>query len=128
MTPQQRETLEDLSRRLLDFHKLLLDWERGHYEAEHGRIGSPGEFLGLVLDHAQFAWLRQLSGFIVEVDEALAPRSKAGPEMGDVLLTQARRLLDGAAEDGPFQRRLAEALAESPEAAHMHADVVKMLK
>ena len=90
MTPEQREPLDALSRLLLDFHKVLLDWERANYEAKQGRIGSPGEFLGLVLDHAQFAWLRQLSGLIVEIDEALAPRSKAGAEMPDLLLAQCR--------------------------------------
>jgi hypothetical protein len=124
MTPEQREPLDALSRRMLDFHKVLLDWERANYEAEHGRIGSPGEFLGLVLDHAQFAWLQQLSGLIVEIDEALAPRSQAGAEMGDLLLAQARRLLS---EDGAFQSHLSEALADSAEAARMHAELVKLL-
>jgi hypothetical protein len=127
MTPEQRERLDGLSRRLLDFHKVLLDWERAHYEAEHGPIGSPGEFLGLVLDHPQFAWLRQLSGLIVEIDEALAPRSRAGAEMADLLLAQARRLLDGAPEDGVFQGRLSHTLADSAEAAHMHLELLNLL-
>jgi trans-aconitate methyltransferase len=127
MTPEQREPLDALSRRLLDFHKVLLDWERANYEAEHGHIGSPAEFLNLVLDHAQFAWLRQLSGLIVEIDEALAPRSQAGAEMGDLLLAQARRLLNGTPGDGVFQGRLSEALTGSPEAARMHRELVKLL-
>ena len=114
MTPEQREPLDALSRLLLDFHKVLLDWERANYEAKQGRIGSPGEFLGLVLDHAQFAWLRQLSGLIVEIDEALAPRSKAGAEMPDLLLAQCRRLL-------------CEAVENSADAARMRAEVVNQM-
>jgi hypothetical protein len=128
MTPEQREPLDALSRRLLDFHKVLLDWERANYESEQGRIGSPGEFLGLVLDHAQFAWLRQLSGLIVEIDEALAPRSQAGPEMGGLLLAQARRLLDGVPQDGVFQEKLSEALAGSADAAQMHRQLLTLLR
>ena len=127
MTPEQREPLDALSRLLLDFHKVLLDWERANYEAKQGRIGSPGEFLGLVLDHAQFAWLRQLSGLIVEIDEALAPRSKAGAEMPDLLLAQCRRLLCGIPEDGVFQRRVSEAVENSADAARMRAEVVNQM-
>jgi hypothetical protein len=118
MTPEQRQPLDALSRRLLDFHKVLLDWERVNYESEHGPVGSPGEFLGLVLDNVQFAWLRQLSGLIVEIDEAIAPRSKAGADVGDALLEQARILLNPSL-GGAFQKRLKEALGSSPEAFHM---------
>src|ERR1700735_4645642 len=105
MSPEQRQPLEALSRRLLDFHKALLGWERANYEAEHGRIASPGEFLGLVLDHAQFAWHRQLSGLIVEIDEATARRSKAPADIAEALLEQTRNLLTGSPDRGPFQTR-----------------------
>jgi trans-aconitate methyltransferase len=123
MTPEQRQPLEALSRRLLDFHKALLDWERANYETENGRIASPGEFLGLVLDHAQFAWLRQLSGLIVEIDEATAPRSKAPADLAEALLEQTRILLNESPDRGPFQKRLGEALDHSPEAARMHQEL-----
>jgi len=58
--------------------KLLLDRERASYEKTNGPISGPGPFLGLVMGDAHFAWLKQISTLVVEIDEALARRSTAG--------------------------------------------------
>jgi hypothetical protein len=123
ISPEQRSAADTLSGRLLGFHKVLLDWERANYEAGSGRISSPNEFLGLVLEHAQFAWLRELSGLIVALDEALARRSKAGAEELEMLLAKTRELMQAEPEGAAFQRRLAEAVAGSPEAARMYREL-----
>ena len=80
MTPQpisteSRELLNDLRDLLLEQHKLLLDRERASYEKIHGTIAGPGPFLSLVLGDPYFAWLRQISTLVVEIDEALSRRS-----------------------------------------------------
>jgi hypothetical protein len=56
---------------LLDLHKSLMDAQRVRYEREHGRVRTPNEFLGLVLEHPAFAWLRSLSALIAQLDEDL---------------------------------------------------------
>ncbi len=53
--------VDELRHTLLDLHKSLLDAQRIRYERDHGRISTSGEFLGLVLEHPAFAWLRTLS-------------------------------------------------------------------
>ena len=54
---------------LLELHKALLDAQRIEYERTHGRIETSGEFLGLVLNHPEFEWIRALSALIAQLDE-----------------------------------------------------------
>lgn len=61
--------IDELRHSVLDLHKALLDAQRIRYEREHGRIATSGEFLGLVLEHPAFAWLRTLSALIARIDE-----------------------------------------------------------
>ena len=65
-----RELLDNIRDLLLEQHKLLLDRERASYEKVKGPIPGPGPFLTLVLSDSHFAWLRQISTLIVEIDEA----------------------------------------------------------
>ena len=116
-----REELRRVRDRLLDLHKLLLDRERAVYEREHGRVGSPNAYLGLVLGHEQFEWLRQLSGMIVEVDELLAPRSQAGPSEADATLSKLREMMN-LASDTDFSRRLSVAVEDAHEIAVAQKD------
>src|SRR5579862_9886198 len=110
MTPEpirteSREFLEKLRDLLLKQHKLLLDRERSEYEKANGPIGGPGPFLQLVIGDPQFAWLRQVSTMVVEIDEALAPRSNAGQAEADALTEQARQLMRPREEGTDFQKR-----------------------
>jgi hypothetical protein len=66
-----RERLTRLRNGLLRLHKSLLDSERAAYERDVARITSTGQYLGLVLNDPWFAWLHELSQFIVLVDETL---------------------------------------------------------
>src|SRR5688572_30229445 len=72
LDPQQYEQLNHLRRALLALHKALLDHERIRYEQLRGRFESSGELLQLVLNDPWFAWLRPLSGLIVQIDEFVA--------------------------------------------------------
>ena len=127
IAPEQRANLQSLRLRLLDLHKLLLDRERGIYEAEHGALGSPGEYLGLVLSHAQFEWLRQMSGIIVEMDELLSPRTKTGPEDLAATLGAVRKLLVFDEEGNDYQRRYYQAIQDSPDIVIAHCKAEKLL-
>ncbi len=126
-SPERLESLRRISQQLLQLHKLLLDRERSRYEQIHGPISSPGEFLNLVLNHAQFEWLRQLSGLIVQIDEITAPRSKAAPDEATSTLKQARELLRPSNNGNDFQRCYGNALQDSPDVVLAHAAVVRLL-
>ena len=93
ITDASRELLGQLRNLMLEQHKVLLDRERAVYELANGPIEGPGPFLALVLGDPQFAWLRQLSTLVVEIDEALSRRSKAGQPDALALAAQVRELM-----------------------------------
>ena len=61
--------LEALRAALLDLHKAILRAQQIDYEREHGRVASRGELLQLVVQHADFKWIRALSALIAQLDE-----------------------------------------------------------
>src|SRR5258707_10036369 len=66
-----REKMVALRVTLLRLHKTLLDMERRKWERVNGHV-STGELFRLVIDHEQFAWLHNLSEFVVRLDETLS--------------------------------------------------------
>src|SRR5439155_7402845 len=63
-----REKLLTLRLALLRLHKTLINMERREYEREHGHVNT-GELFQLVIDHAQFAWLHNISELVEGIDE-----------------------------------------------------------
>jgi hypothetical protein len=120
MSPQpiraeSRELLGKLSGLLIEQHKLLLDRERSEYEKTHGSIAGPGPFLALVRGDPHFAWLKQISGLVVAIDEALSRRSTADQTVADALLVQAREMMRPREHGSDFQVRYYSAIQESPD-------------
>ncbi len=64
-----RSVIDALHARLLELHKTLMDGARAEYERENGPIPNAGAFLQLLINHDDFAWLRPLSGLLVELDD-----------------------------------------------------------
>jgi hypothetical protein len=124
---ESRELLGSLSSLLLDQHKLLLDRERGEYEKTHGAISGPGPFLTLVLGDAEFAWLKQISGLVVAIDEALSRRSTADQTVADALLTQARDMLKPREHGSEFQVRYYNAIQESPDIVILQCRIEQLI-
>jgi hypothetical protein len=119
------DRLRDLSARLLQLHAILLGRERQAYEARHGPTRS-AELLQLVLHDEQFAWLRALSVLITRIDAALdEDEPEAAPDV-EGFVRQAHQLLRSGGS-GPFERRYADALQDSPDVVMAHAAVVKVL-
>src|ERR1039458_8154793 len=71
MADPAAQRLTTLRNGLLRLHKSLLHLERAAYERDVARIQGPGQLLDLVLNDPWFAWLRELSQFVVVVDETL---------------------------------------------------------
>src|SRR3989442_15715782 len=89
--------LGELRNKLLHLHKILLEMERADYERVSGRLNS-GELLQLVINHPQFAWLRQISALVVQIDETLDADEPATPDEVQNLLGQTRSLFTSSAD------------------------------
>ena len=127
LSPELRTQIQKIRFALLDLHKLLLDRERALYEQQHDAIGSPGEYLALVLESPQFAWLRKLSGLIVEMDELIATRTKLGDPEATAALASVRSMLRLNEHGTEYQKRYYAAVQDSPDVVIAHCKTEKLL-
>jgi hypothetical protein len=119
-TPSQ--TLTALRNVLLSLHKTLLDSERAIYEREVARVNSPGQMLGLLMEDPWFAYLRDLSRFVAEIDERLDSREDpATGEDAKRYILRAQALLKPAENGKGFEKRYFEALQRDPNVVLAHA-------
>ena len=125
--PEQatRQRLTDLRNGLLRLHKVLLDSERAVYDRDVQRIRSSAQFLELVLHDDWFAWLRELSQFLVWIDERLAAEEPADSNEAEVLVRQARALLTPDENGTGFERNYFLALQRDPNVVLAHAEMMK---
>ena len=121
-----RERLRELSRRLAELHRLLLDRERAEYERRHGAIPS-GRMLQLVLNDAHFAWLRELSSAMARIDEAVDADDPITARDVEAAFREVHRLLKSADTD-TFQEKYRDALQESPDVVMAHAAISEVLR
>jgi hypothetical protein len=129
-----KQRLTDLRNGLLSLHKTLLDSERGTYERDIARIGSSGELLKLVLYDPWFAWLHELSEFVVLIDETVdaldeTPDADAPPPgiEAERLIAQAWELLAPNETGTGFAKRYFEALQRDPDVVLAHGRMRKIL-
>ncbi len=128
MSGATRARLADLRTRLLALHKTLLDDAKVAYEMDRGRIPSAGALLQLVIGDPWFAWLQQLSGLIVRIDEMTATEAKATDADARALFEQVDRLLIPSETGADFARRYFEALQRQPAVVLAHGDGKRALK
>lgn len=113
---------------LLRLHKALLDSERIIYERQYGPIASNVEFFGLVLEHEHFQWLRPMSQWIANFDDALA--SKQTPitlETAIAFQQSVKALIQPAPLDHHPGRKYYEAIERDVTVAKMHVEVLSRL-
>ncbi len=129
-----KQRLTDLRNGLLSLHKTLLDSERASYERDIARIGSSGELLKLVLYDPWFAWLHELSEFVVLIDETvdaidgkLGPREPAPIIDAERLIAQSWELLAPNETGTGFAKRYFEALQRDPDVVLAHGRMRKIL-
>src|ERR1051326_8422402 len=120
MPDRTRERLAQLRNGLLRLHKSLLDSERAAYERDVARITSTGQYLGLVLNDPWFAWLHELSQFIVLIDETLDLDEPASAADAARLIAQARDLVSPSEEAAGFRRRYFDAMQRDPAVVLAH--------
>jgi hypothetical protein len=119
--------LNDLRNGLLSLHKTLLDSESAIYDRDVARITSSGELLKLVLYDPWFAWLHELSEFIVLIDETLDAKEPLDGNYAEKLIAQASVLLTPNEEGTGFARRYFEALQRDPDVVIAHSRMRKVM-
>jgi len=129
-----KQRLTELRNGLLSLHKTLLDSERATYERDIARIGSSGELLKLVLYDPWFAWLHELSEFVVLIDEtldAIDETLRAEEPLPSIdaerLIEQSWELLAPNETGVGFAKRYFEALQRDPDVVLAHARMRKVL-
>ena len=127
ISAESRELLGKLRNLLLEQHKLLLDRERAEYEKTNGPVAGPGPLLALVIEDPHFAWLKQISTLVVEIDEALSRRSEATQPVADALAAQAREVMKPREQGSDFQVRYNNAIQESPEVVILQCRIEQLL-
>jgi len=126
MADPTSQRLKDLRNGLLHLHKSLLDSERAAYERDVERITTTGQYLNLVLNDPWFNWLRDLSQFIVVVDEALDSKEPVTSEYADRLIARARELVSPSEDGIGFARRYFETMQRDPGVVLAHRDMVQV--
>lgn len=127
LTAETREQLTRVRTALLRLHKTLLDFERQGYEQSRGKIENSYAFLQLVMADPWFAWLRQLSELIVEMDELLAAKETPNESTAVALIQNAQLLLTPAESGSAFQQKYFAAMQESPDVLVAHAEFAAIL-
>ena len=127
LTEKMRQQLTQVRTALLRLHKTLLDFEREAYERAHDKIANSYAFLQLVMSDPWFAWLRQLSELIVEMDELLAAKETPRDATAVALIQQASILLTPSETGSEFQKKYFAAMQQAPEVVLAHSEFAGLL-
>jgi hypothetical protein len=114
-------SLAEVRSPLLSLHKSLVDAERREFERLRGRLEN-AEFLKVLMEDPQFAWLQPLTALIVRLDEALEDHQD-----GAAAIDELRRLLAPDEHGSTFQQRYAGVLQRSPDVVVDHGRTVRAL-
>jgi hypothetical protein len=120
-----RQRLVALRLTLLRLHKVLLDMERADYERGHGKV-STGELFRLVIDHSQFAWLHNISEFVVRLDESLAGETPVTDKDTHAAIVLARKMFAPAESGDAFQKLYFAAIQRDPAVVMEHAELARL--
>jgi hypothetical protein len=120
-----REKLVALRLALLRLHKTLLEMERRDYERVNGHV-STGELFRLVIDHEQFAWLHNISEFVVRLDEALSAEIPVTVDDTHSAIMLARKMFAPSDVGDAFQKRYYDAIQRDPTVVMEHAELARL--
>jgi hypothetical protein len=112
---------------LLKLHKGMIDHERAIYEEKNGPVNS-GQFLNLLLDDADFAWLRRFSSLIVEIDETFDSKHGVDESLVDELLKRVRELVTLDDAEDYYRNKYEAALQQNVELVGIHGELKALLR
>lgn len=116
-----RTQLKSISSALRKLHKALVDLETERF----GNPGSPFEHLQLLTTHPQFAWLRQISEILVEIDERLDDKENPveAATVENYRKATESQLALGPENGSEFHHKYLNALQESTQVAMAHGEL-----
>jgi hypothetical protein len=120
-----RQKLVALREALLRIHKSLLEMERREYEKEHSKL-TAGELFRLVVDDPQFAWLHNISEFVVRIDEALSNAEGVTSTDSHVAISLARKIFAPSETGDAFQKKYFAAIQKDPAVVMEHAELARL--
>jgi hypothetical protein len=119
--------LEELRTALLDLHKAILRAQQIRYEREHGRVASRGALLQLVVQHADFKWIRALSALIAQLDEWSEVEGGLRGEELDAVIRALQTLIQPDGTNAEFTTRYWPLLEMVPEALVAHVKLWRLI-
>jgi hypothetical protein len=111
---------------LLSLHKTLIDFERTTFERVNGQMNA-AQFLNVLLEDENFAWLRKFSMLIVEIDEMFDLNDGISNEMIRLNLSKISELVSMEGPDEFFRAKYRHALQNDSDAAGDHAKLQGLL-
>jgi hypothetical protein len=99
--------------------------ERRKYEKEFGAV-NVGEYFRLVVDHPQFAWLHNISEFVVRIDESLTSDAPVMPADADTAVTLAQKMFTPTAQGDGFQQKYFDAIQSDPNVVMEHGELARL--
>ena len=118
---------DELRHALLDLHKSMIDAQRIIYERDHGRVQTPAQFLGLVLEHPDFEWIRELSALMALLDEWREDARGVESVSLDDIVGGLRALIQRESANARFTDRYWRMLDSTPEVLVGHVKLWRML-
>jgi hypothetical protein len=118
--------VEEMRHAMLELHRRLIDAQRIQYEKLHGRVQTTSEFLGLVLEHPDFEWIRALSALVAQLDEWRETEVRDAGEL-DAIVAALRRLIQPQGSDTEFSRKYWEMIERTPEVLIDHVKLTRLL-
>jgi hypothetical protein len=112
---------------LLKIHKVLMDMERELHEGIHGPVNST-QFLSLLLENEDFAWLRRFSGLVAEIDELLYGKEGFSEAVAEAALLRVKNIAEMAEPDEYFTAKYQYAMQRDPNSAVLHSELKMLLK
>ena len=112
---------------LLKLHKSMVDLERDMYEGIYGKQ-TAAQFLNLLLEDDDFAWLRRFSMLIVEIDEMFDLKGDVTDELVEANIRKVRELVGMSESDDYFKAKYQFSLQRDPNAAGLHSELKSLLK
>jgi hypothetical protein len=138
-TRRTREGLAGLGASLRTLHRVLVERSRRDFERQRHAILGAGELLKLLTSDAHFAWLRELSELIVDLDIFLDVDPVPGDDDAAAVRAEVERLLapppgmvigavPGPAAAEGFGARYWPYVHDDPQVAIAHGEVKQALR
>lgn len=123
---ESAEKLKNARNILLKLHKSMLDLERDMYEGIHGKV-TPTQYVNLLMEDEDFAWLRKFSMLIVEIDEMFDLKDGATNEYVMANLAKVKELVEMKEPDEYFRAKYQFALQRDSNSAGLHSQLKLLL-